>query len=158
MLNLLKKWFKSVYHQLVEISDTPQRKALGLGLGVFLGIFPGMGPIASVVLAALLKVNKAAALLGSVLTNTWMSLVTLTLAVQLGSWLSKTDVTALKESWETATKSFSWSILKDVSLWKTLGAVGLGFLIISLTFALLVYLVAVFILQNQHSKQTVKNK
>ena len=156
MFHNLKNWLKSVYHQLVEIHDTPHRKALGLGLGVFLGIFPGMGPIASVVLAALLKVNKATALLGSVVTNTWISVVTLGLALKIGSWFSKTDMDNLKKTWEAATKEFNWEVLGDLSLWKTLGGVAAGFFVISFMFALSVYIAALVLLTRQQQRHAAK--
>ena len=156
MFNNLEKRFKSIYHQLVEIDDTPHRKAFGLGLGVFLGIFPGMGPIVSIVLATFLKVNKAAALLGSVLTNTWLSVVTLTLAVQMGAWFSKSDVQALKENWKIAAANFQWTALKNPSLWKSLGAVASGFFVISFFLGFRVYLMAFLVLTHQHKRHAAK--
>ena len=81
------KWLRTLYRKLFLLNDSPQRIAIGFGLGVFLGMLPGTGPIASLVMATVLRVNKAAALAGSLLTNTWLSLVCLSLAIQIGDWL-----------------------------------------------------------------------
>ena len=49
ILTEIKKGYRYIHHQLLEINDTPYRKAVGLGLGVFLGIFPhSLGPLDSV--------------------------------------------------------------------------------------------------------------
>ena len=87
----IKNSFKSIYDKLVGIKDSPQKIALGFGLGVFCGILPGTGPMASVVLAFVFRVNKVAALAGSLLTNTWLSLVTFVLAVKIGSMVTGAD-------------------------------------------------------------------
>ena len=85
--NKLKRLFSYLYGKLFRLNDSPQRIAIGFGFGVFLGMLPGTGPVASLVMAALLRVNKAAALLGSLLTNTWLSLVCLFLAIKSGDWI-----------------------------------------------------------------------
>ncbi|PIR13657.1 MAG: hypothetical protein COV50_05635, partial [Flavobacteriales bacterium CG11_big_fil_rev_8_21_14_0_20_35_7] len=63
------------------MNDTPQRIALGLGLGSALGMLPGTGPLAALFLAVVFKVNRASAFLGSLATNIWLSLVTFLLAL-----------------------------------------------------------------------------
>ncbi|MDD5669514.1 MAG: DUF2062 domain-containing protein, partial [Candidatus Omnitrophica bacterium] len=70
--NKLARFFKFIYLKIFRINDTPRKIAFGFGLGVFLGILPGTGPVASVIVAAFLHANKAAALLGSLITNTWL--------------------------------------------------------------------------------------
>lgn len=49
----IRESFRSIYLKLFQINDTPQRIALGVGLGVFTGIIPGAGPIAALFLAML---------------------------------------------------------------------------------------------------------
>ncbi|MBI5144700.1 MAG: DUF2062 domain-containing protein, partial [Candidatus Omnitrophica bacterium] len=77
-------FLKLIYVKLFKIHDAPQKIALGFGLGVFLGIFPGTGPIAALFLAWRLKINRASALLGSLLTNTWLSIVIFLLSIKFG--------------------------------------------------------------------------
>jgi len=81
----ISRFFKAVYLRLFRINDTPQKIALGLGLGVFMGVLPGTGPVAALALAFLLKVNRASALLGSVLTNTWLSIPVFLLSLRVGA-------------------------------------------------------------------------
>src|SRR3989338_6840109 len=81
-ISKIKEW---LYQNLFKINDTPQKIALGLGLGVFAGIFPGTGPLASLFLAFICRANRASALIGSLLTNTWLSIVTFLLAIKLGA-------------------------------------------------------------------------
>jgi uncharacterized protein len=78
------RFFKFIYIKLFRIHDTPQRIALGFGLGVFTGILPGAGPIAAIFLALLFHANRASALLGSLITNTWLSVLTFSLSVRIG--------------------------------------------------------------------------
>ena len=87
MFKRFKSWAKGLYERLVRMDDSPQRVALGFGVGVFLGLLPGTGPLAALAAAFVFRLNKAAALLGSVLTNTWLSFVTFALALKVGSAL-----------------------------------------------------------------------
>ena len=152
MIDQIKKWFRGIYHQLVGINDTPQRKALGLGIGVFLGIFPGMGPIAALVAAFIFKVNRAAALLGSVLTNTWFSLVTLGLAVEIGSRILGEDGKHIKEVWNNLFKDFHWQKLTESQGREALLAILAGFVIVAFAIGVVVYLAALFILLEREKR------
>jgi len=76
------RFLKIIYRKLVIINDTPQKIAQGFGLGVFLGVLPFFGPIAALVLSSLFRMNKAAAILASLLTNSWISVVTFLLSVK----------------------------------------------------------------------------
>ena len=146
MFNQIKKWFRGIYYQLVGINDTPQRKALGLGIGVFLGIFPGMGPIAALVAAFIFKVNRAAALLGSVLTNTWFSLVSVGLAVKIGSHLMGQDGQKIKDVWDDLIEDFQWQKLTEDSVRDALLAILAGFVIVAFMVGVIAYLATLFIL------------
>ena len=90
-MNKIKAFLKAIYDKLSKIDDSPQKIALGFGLGVFCGILPGTGPVAAVALAFVFRVNKIAAFAGGLLTNTWLSVVTFILAVRLGSAVSGAD-------------------------------------------------------------------
>ena len=43
-INKKKAFFHVLYEKLVKIDDTPQRVALGFGVGIFIGNLPGVGP------------------------------------------------------------------------------------------------------------------
>ncbi len=133
--------------KLFKINDAPQKKALGLGIGVFSGILPGTGPLAALFLASLLRANKAMALLGSLLTNTWLSFATFFLAIKIGSGILNVEPQEIKEHWNLFlldfhfTDLFSWSVMKIilpivlgfsiVALCCGLGAYGVAFLLLS---------------------------
>ena len=106
--NKLLQWLSSLYRKLCLINDSPQRIAIGFGLGVFLGMLPGTGPIASLVMAALLRVNKAAALAGSLLTNTWLSLVSLLFSVKVGAWIFGLKHQELFSQWRLFIRNPQW--------------------------------------------------
>ena len=93
------RWLKLIYLKLFRINDSPQKVAVGLGLGVFFGIMPGLGPLAALFFAFLFRVNRAAALLGSILTNTWMSIAVFVLAVKAGFLITGISYKDFSKSW-----------------------------------------------------------
>ncbi|MCU0652103.1 MAG: DUF2062 domain-containing protein [Candidatus Omnitrophica bacterium] len=121
------KKISDLIKRLININDTPQKRALGFGVGVFLGILPGTGPIAAIVTASFLHLNRASALLGSLLTNTWLSFVTFLSAVKIGSYLLRTDWQQSLEHWKSG---------------KIILPVLLGYFIVALFAGLLGYLLA----------------
>ena len=157
MIDKLKNCWRKIYHQLVEINDTPLRKALGLGLGVFLGIFPGVGPIAAVITSSLLRVNKAAALLGSVLTNTWLSIVTFVLAVKVGSILSGGSWNKVYHETQGLIENFHFKDLLNVSVFKIIQPVLVGYAVVSFAIGAIVGLLAMAILTSQNRRLNEKN-
>ncbi len=107
--NRLLRSFRYLYRKFILLNDSPQRIAVGFGLGVFLGMLPGTGPIASVVMAAVLRVNKAAALAGSLLTNTWLSLVSLLFSVKIGAWIFGLSYQELFNQWQEFIRHPQWN-------------------------------------------------
>lgn len=99
VLTKVSRFFKAVYLKLFRIDDTPQRIASGLGLGVFMGVLPGTGPIAALALAFLLRVNRASALLGSLLTNTWLSIPVFLLSLKAGAYITGVRYADLHRDW-----------------------------------------------------------
>ena len=122
----------SVSQKLFRIDDSPFRIALGFGLGVFAGVMPGVGPVAALALAFLFRVNRASALLGSLLFNTWFGFIILLLAVKLGAAVVGLDPEVVHKGWETLFADLSWSNLFRASALQVLVPIGLGYLLISL--------------------------
>ena len=141
-LNLNKVWFsfKSIYLKLTRINDSPQRIALGFGLGAFLGILPGTGPIAALFLSTLLRVNRASALLGSLLTNTWLSFVTFFLSIKLGAGLMRLNWQEVYNNWNLVIKDFHWQSLFKLSIFEAVLPVIIGYFVVALSFGIVVYL------------------
>ena len=143
--NSLLRLVKLIYIKLFRINDSPQKIAQGFGLGVFLGILPGTGPIAALFLAVLLKVNRISALLGSLLTNTWLSVLTFLLSIKLGSAIMGLNWQDTYNNWTSFLKNFSFSGLFKLSVLKIILPVIIGYFIIASCAGLLAYLAMVII-------------
>ena len=156
MSGRFKKWFQSIRHQLFEMNDTPQRVALGLAIGVFFGIFPGTGPLFALGVALILKINRAATLLGAVLTNTWLSVVVFVLSLQLGSFFLRRDGESIKGEWQQLIHDFQWAKLFDRHIFRLLGPLVVGFLFTAGVISLMVYVLVYFFLARHKRKKGFK--
>lgn len=146
--NKIISFFNGLYIKLFKINDTPQKIALGLGLGVALGVLPGTGPLAALFLSILLRANRASALLGSLITNTWFSLATFLLALRLGSAIFNISLEALRYEWRELFNDFQFSYLLKSSFLKILLPVSVGYLIIGIILGSSVYIAALIIIKN----------
>lgn len=155
-LKPFRKVFRFLFSKLVLINDTPQRISLGFALGVCSGIIPGTGPLAALTLAVVFKVNRFAALIGSVATNTWLSIVTLIPAIKLGSAILHLKWTKVYSGWLEFFTDFQWQNLLKLSVYKIILPVLLGYVTISLFIAVIVYLFTICILINK--KHGIKNR
>jgi len=140
-------FLKKLYIKLFKINDTPQRIAAGLGVGVFLGILPGTGPLAALFLAWLLRLNRASALLGSLFTNTWLSIVTLLLSVKVGAAIMGLNWKEVREAWMLFLKDFHWLDLLRLSALNIILPVVVGYLTVAFCLGLAVYLITWIILK-----------
>ncbi len=139
MIYWIKKTFKSFYQELVLTNDSPQSIALGFGLGVFLGILPFTGVVAAMAMAWFFRLNKTAAILGSVLTNTWLGFVVLGISIDLSCRVLRLNDYDIQIKFQQLVKDFRWANFMDVSIVKLIGAVALGYLIVSIFLSLLAY-------------------
>jgi hypothetical protein len=153
-INSILRFLKLIYLKLFRINDTPQKIALGLGLGVFLGILPGTGPLAALFMAFVLRVNRAGALLGSLLTNTWLSIVTFLLSIKIGSAILKNDWQEVHNRWLSFLKEFRWPVLFKISILKIILPVIVGYFVVAFCLGFLVYLIALIaITQIRHENK-----
>jgi len=143
----IRSFFLRIYEKLVGINDSPQKIAIGFGLGVFLGILPGAGPVASLVLAAIFRVNKAAAVVGSLLTNTWISIVGFILAGKIGAWVTGRDWNETYQTYQGFLKNFNGKDFFQESFWNAIAPIIVGYLIFSLTCGMAAYLTAILLLK-----------
>ena len=100
---------KRIRDNLLGINDSPNKIALGFGLGLFLGVLPGTGVIAAVVCSVALRVNKAASLAGALLVNTWINFVAFPLALIVGGFVFRIDPLLLKTKWLALLADFTWT-------------------------------------------------
>ncbi len=69
------RWVRYHYLRLVRLNDSPEKVALGFAIGVTIGIFPtfGLGIFIVIFLSWLIKINKASAIIGTLVMNPWTS-------------------------------------------------------------------------------------
>lgn len=148
----LKGLLNLFYRKLFRINDTPHKIALGMGIGVFSGILPGTGPIAALFLALILRANRAAALLGSLLTNTWLSIVTFLLAIRAGSAIMRVDWQVIRDNWWVFLRDFHWGNLLKLSILKVILPVIVGYLAVAICLGLAIYLITlILVIQTKYA-------
>lgn len=144
-------FIKSIYGKIFKINDSPQKIALGLGAGVFLGILPGTGPIAAVFFASILRINTASALLGCLLVNTWINIVTFVFAIKIGSAIMGANWQQIYNESLAIFSNFRLSSLLKLPILKLILPTLLGYIIIAFFMGLLVYILA-FLILNYNKK------
>ena len=144
--NKFLRFLKFLYIKLFRINDTAPRIALGLAIGVFCGILPGTGPIAALGFAFVFRVNRAGALLGGLLTNTWLSVLTFALALKIGAKIFALSWQELQQEWMLLLKDFHWAGLFKSSFSKIIPPVLTGYFIVALGAGILTYLCALIII------------
>lgn len=148
-MDKIKNFFKGLFAQIVSMDDSPQRIALGFGLGVFLGILPFTGTLAAIAAAVFLRLNKAAAVLGSLLTNTWLSLVTFAAAGKIGCQLLGYDWESIYAQAHDVFFHFTWKSFFSTASAKILLPLFLGYLIVGAFCGLAAYGAILVILRNK---------
>jgi uncharacterized protein (DUF2062 family) len=118
--------------KLLGINDSTHRIALGAGLGLFLGVFPGTGAIAAVVCAFVIRANKASALAGALLVNTWINVVSFPAAIAIGAFIFRIDPATMSREWSAATHPFIWKHVFTFLLHDAILAIVSGYVIIGL--------------------------
>lgn len=152
----ISRLFKLIYLKIFRINDTPQKIALGLGLGVFTGVIPFTGPIAALALAFLLKANRASALLGSILTNTWLSIPVFLLSLRAGALLTGLSYQGLNADWSLLVKNFHWTALLDMGIYKILIPILAGYALIALAIGMTAYALTLIVVVYGRRKKAVK--
>ena len=145
---------KPIFSSIFKINDSRQKIALGFGLGVLSGIFPGTGPLVAVLLSFILRANYVSALLGSLLTNTWLSIATFLLAIKVGAVIMGVNWQDAHRQWSQFLNNFHWIDLIKMSVLKLVLPVFLGYLVIACFAGLLSYLVVLFILNLKRKEST----
>ena len=125
------------------IDDSPHKIAAGAALGIFLGIIPGEGVTASLVLAALFRLNKLSATAGALSTNMWATVAILPLAAGIGGFLFGIEPASLIDNFQSTYQlGFKYFLSKTIFFSLVLPLI-VGFIIaagiISLAFYFLLY-------------------
>lgn len=128
--------------------------AMGVAVGVFCGVIPGTGPIAALALALLLRVNRAAALLGSLITNTWISIPVFLVSLKAGALITGLHYQDLRNDWGIFLKDFHWKSLFDLGIYKILGPILIGYAAVSLAIAIIAYAATLIIVKRARSNNS----
>jgi uncharacterized protein (DUF2062 family) len=91
-------------------------------------------------LALLFKVNRAAALLGSIITNTWISFFTFLLSVKLGSLVMGLRWQEVHKTWVLLMKDFSIADLMKSSILKIILPITVGYFLVAFCCGFTAYL------------------
>ncbi|MDD5254526.1 MAG: DUF2062 domain-containing protein [Candidatus Omnitrophica bacterium] len=150
----IRIFFKFIYRKLFRINDSPQKIALGFGIGAFSGITPGIGPLTALALAFILRANRAAAVIGTILTNTWLSFVTFILSIKIGSAILGVSWQEAYNSWAALLKDFRLERLFDASVINLILPVVIGYLTIGAAFGMLTYAVTLSALSLRKRRKT----
>ncbi|MDD5561270.1 MAG: DUF2062 domain-containing protein [Candidatus Omnitrophica bacterium] len=150
--SLFKKIISFIFAKLFKINDSAQKIALGVGLGVFSGLIPGTGPAAALFLAFVFRANRAAALFGSILTNTWLSLLTFILAVKIGSLLLNRHWQEVSRKAQGLIHNFHWGGFFKLSFLDVALPVIIGYLVMGLFLGLVCYLAVLFVIRRVFHK------
>ena len=145
---VFKKIINFIFAKLFKINDSAGKIALGVGLGVFAGLLPGTGPAAALLLALVFRANRAAALLGSLITNTWLSVVTFILAIKVGSVILKMNWHLVQQQAQGLLKNFGWAKFFRLSFLEVLLPVMVGYLVIGLVLGAFSYGLTLLIIRS----------
>lgn len=121
------------------IDDSPAKVALGMGIGVFFGVMPGMGPLIAAFIAVIIKANRASALAGAILTNTWLSIPVFVIAVAIGGLITGFGSSGVSSAWSELCVNFTWRSLFTLSVYKVLIPVMAGYAAVSFTLGTIAY-------------------
>jgi uncharacterized protein (DUF2062 family) len=148
---------KKITENLLGINDSPNKIALGFGLGLFLGVLPGTGVIAAVVCAVAFRVNKAASLSGSLLVNTWINVVAFPLALVVGGFIFRIDPSQLEAKWLSLLDHFTWNALLDYLILYAVLAVFVGYLLLGVAMGIAGYAICLFAIVWSKKRAALKN-
>jgi len=154
--NRVERFLRFIYLKLFRINDTPQKIGLGLGLGIASGIIPGSGPLAALFLALIFKANRAAALIGSILTNTWLSVLLFPACVKIGSFILGINWQVVSGQIKAALQGFKLSTLFSVSFLKVIFPAFLGYILVGVLAGILAYICVILLFSSR--KRQVKSK
>ncbi len=81
--------FRFYLKKLLELRDRPEETARGLALGVFIGFLPinGFQVLVAITIAAITKVSKIAAAIGTHVTNPWTTIPILIIDYYVGCFV-----------------------------------------------------------------------
>ncbi|EKE12051.1 MAG: hypothetical protein ACD_14C00032G0005 [uncultured bacterium] len=148
MKNTYKK-IETFFQRFFTLDDTPNNIAAGAALGIFLGIVPGEGLATTLVITALIGINKASATIGVLATNMWGTIAVLPLATFIGGWVFRIDSARLASEFKaTYNLGFKYFLSKAIFFDLALPLI-VGFITSAGLIALVFYLIVYFLLKHK---------
>ena len=104
-------------------------------------------------LAFIFRINKAAALLGSVLTNTWLSIVTFVSALKIGAAITGVHWADVQQQAHDLMDHFSWKDLWGASFASILKPLLIGYAVVGVLCGAAAYLAVLLVLRKRGSRR-----
>lgn len=137
---------KKFFLKFFTLDDTPHNIAAGFALGIFLGIVPG-GILTALLLATILRINRASATAGVLATNMWGTIAAMPLAAAIGGFLFSTTPNHLMEQFDNTYHLGLRFFLSDVVFFDLALPLLSGFIIVTGSISLISYFVLYFLLK-----------
>lgn len=138
-MNIFWQKVKKFFQRFFTLKDTPHKIAAGFALGVFMGIVPGEGVAATLVLATLLKLNRASSTAGVLATNMWGTFAVIPLVTIVGGFLFGITPSHLSQQFDqTYHLGLRFFLSKTIFFDLALPLI-IGFIIVAGTIALILY-------------------
>jgi uncharacterized protein len=138
---------KDFFQHFFTLDDTPHHIAGGFALGVFLGITPGEGVVTTLIIASLLRFNRASATIGVLTTNMWGTVIAMPLAATIGGFLFGITPSYLVQQFDrTYHLGFRFFLSKTIFFDLALPLI-VGFVVVAGAISLLSYFAIYFLLK-----------
>lgn len=154
-INNISRWSRYNSNKLKRLRDTPHSIAIGAAIGVFWGVFPTfmLGLLLAIGVAALFKVNKTAAGIGTFIMNPITTPFFWTISAYIGGLVTNTDwLTILKLAKNFGNGSVNLSFFMKTTVWIYL----LGNTIVAVLFSYFTYFLVLIIVSNYQNKRAQK--
>jgi uncharacterized protein (DUF2062 family) len=148
-----KEWLNKLYTELTSAKEPVHNVALSFGIGVMLGILPFTGVLAAIAVAMAFRLNKAAAILGSAITNTWVGIITFALSIKFSTLFSALPDEEIKARIDDMFKNFEWGKIFSHSSVDLILPVLIAFIVISLILSVLAYFLAFSLISWHRARQ-----
>ena len=146
MQNIYQK-IKTFFLRFFTLKDTPHKIAAGFALGTFLGIVPGEGVATTLIIAAILRINKASATAGVLATNMWGTVVVFPLVAIVGGFLFGETPSHLTQQFsQTYHLGFRYFLSKVIFFDLALPLI-VGFIVVAGAISLAAYFILYFLLK-----------
>lgn len=146
-MKITRQKIKNFFMHFFTLDDTPHNIAGGVALGVFLGILPGEGLATTLILASILKLNRASAAMGVLATNMWGTFLALPLATVVGGFLfGQTPENLSSQFYQTYHLGFKFFLSKAIFFDLAVPLIS-GFILVSLATSLLLYIFVLILLK-----------